>query len=187
MNALATDPRGERVSRHPGTPGFFSRPPRKCGTSSIQSLKIGAILVTRRQTETGHARRIIEALRRAFPDRVFQSEIQHSVRVKDNVAAANSVPSYDPEPLRARPPIDTTYGYPTDLPEHAAGGADRCERPPGFHGGEYAPVRGLWGPRVRASGEAELDPVAIVDPVGLVIPAAPRQSETSLSHFSDLP
>jgi chromosome partitioning protein len=60
-------------------------------------LKIAGILVTQHQSRTSHGRGVLEALRIAFPDKVFQSVIPYSVRAKDSVAAAQSILSYDPK------------------------------------------------------------------------------------------
>ena len=60
-------------------------------------LRIAGILVTQHQSRTSHGRGVLEALRAAFSDRVFQSVIPYSVQAKDSVAAAQSILSYDPK------------------------------------------------------------------------------------------
>jgi chromosome partitioning protein len=65
-------------------------------------LKIAGILVTQHQSQTGHARGVLEALRQAFPDRMFHSVIPYSVRAKDSVAAAQSILTYDPKSALAK-------------------------------------------------------------------------------------
>jgi chromosome partitioning protein len=65
-------------------------------------LKIAGILVTQHQSQTGHARGVLEALRQTFPDRIFHSVIPYSVRAKDSVAAAQSILSYDPKSALAQ-------------------------------------------------------------------------------------
>jgi chromosome partitioning protein len=67
-------------------------------------LKIAGILVTQHQSQTGHARGVLEALRQAFPDRLFHSIIPYSVRAKDSVAAAQSILTYD-----AKSPLAKAY------------------------------------------------------------------------------
>ena len=58
-------------------------------------LKIAGILVTQHQSHTSQGRGVLEELRAAFPDRVFQSVIPYSVRAKDSVAAVQLIFSYD--------------------------------------------------------------------------------------------
>ena len=60
-------------------------------------LRIAGILVTQHQSRTSHGRGVLEALRAAFSDSVFQSVIPYSVQAKDSVAAAQSILSYDPK------------------------------------------------------------------------------------------
>lgn len=66
-------------------------------------LRIAGILVTQQRSHTSHGRGALEALRAAFPDRVFQSVIGYSVRAKDSGAAAQSILSYDPRSALADP------------------------------------------------------------------------------------
>lgn len=61
------------------------------------SLKTGGILVTMHQQRTSHARAILDALRAAHPELVFDSVIPYSVRAKDSVASGVSALSYDPQ------------------------------------------------------------------------------------------
>lgn len=59
-------------------------------------LKTAGILVTMHQQRTSHARAILDALRTAHPELVFESVIPYSVRAKDSVASGESVLSFDP-------------------------------------------------------------------------------------------
>jgi chromosome partitioning protein len=65
-------------------------------------LKIAGILVTQYQSQTGHAKGVLDALRQAFPDLIFNSIIPYSVRAKDSVAAAQSIFTYDPKSALAK-------------------------------------------------------------------------------------
>ncbi len=65
-------------------------------------LKIAGILVTQHQSQTGHGRSMLEALRQAFSGRVFDSVIPYSVRAKDSVAASQSILTYDPKSALAK-------------------------------------------------------------------------------------
>ncbi len=60
------------------------------------NLKTGGILVTMHQQRTSHARAILDALRAAHPELVFDSVIPYSVRAKDSVASGESALAYDP-------------------------------------------------------------------------------------------
>lgn len=60
------------------------------------NLQTGGILVTMHQQRTSHARAIVDALRAAHPELVFESVIPYSVRAKDSVASGVSALSYDP-------------------------------------------------------------------------------------------
>ncbi len=59
-------------------------------------LKIGGLLITKHQPQTAHARRILESLREAFPEAIYQSVVPYSVRAKDSVQAGESIFTYDP-------------------------------------------------------------------------------------------
>ena len=65
-------------------------------------LKIAGILVTQHQSQTGHAKGILDALRQTFSDLIFNSVIPYSVRAKDSVAAAQSILTYDPKSVLAK-------------------------------------------------------------------------------------
>lgn len=60
-------------------------------------LKIGGFLPSMNHNRTAHDRDILEQLRAAFPDRVYQSIIPYSVRAKESVANGQSIFSYDPQ------------------------------------------------------------------------------------------
>jgi chromosome partitioning protein len=65
-------------------------------------LTIAGIVVTQHQSQTGHAKGVLDALRQAFPDLIFNSIIPYSVRAKDSVAAAQSILTYDPKSALAK-------------------------------------------------------------------------------------
>jgi len=60
-------------------------------------LALLGVLVTMYDARTGHARGVLEEVRRAFGERTFKSVIAYSVRAKDSSAAGQSILAYDPQ------------------------------------------------------------------------------------------
>jgi chromosome partitioning protein len=60
-------------------------------------LQLLGVLVTMYNGRTGHARDVLQQVRKAFGDRTFRSVIAYSVRAKDSSAAGQSILAYDPQ------------------------------------------------------------------------------------------
>src|SRR5207245_1083556 len=57
-------------------------------------LRLLGVLVTMYDSRTGHARGVLEQVRKAFGDQTFKSVIAYSVRAKDSSAAGQSILAY---------------------------------------------------------------------------------------------